>query len=182
MDAILRSWMVICGQRAPQDPLLWVCLALAQRLKASWPREWFAGVWEHIAIMVLCGVLLMTASVVVDCPDNYVHSLGLVKLFIIILWYLLFVLHKHQNNVTRTAIESAPIPDQIEVSQVIEDFTSTPENITASDVSTSASILTQLTLGATMNATVGETDIRTNVVWKRYNTFAVERQLSANYW
>ena len=54
------------------------------------------------------------------------------------------------------AIQATPIPDQIEVSLVIEDFTSAPENVTASDISTSASILTQLTTGATMNATVGE--------------------------
>ena len=58
------------------------------------------------------------------------------------------------------AIGAAPIPEQIEVSQVIEEFTSAPENITASDVSTSASILTQLTTGATMNATVGEQIVR----------------------
>ena len=58
------------------------------------------------------------------------------------------------DTINLTAIKTAPITEQIDVSQVIENFTSTPEELTAGDVSTSASVISQLTTGAAMNATV----------------------------
>ena len=52
------------------------------------------------------------------------------------------------------SIETASIQEQINISQTIQNFTSTPEDLTAGDVSTSANIIFQLTTGATMDVDV----------------------------
>lgn len=58
------------------------------------------------------------------------------------------------QNISLNKIETAPIPQQISVSQITKNITSQPENLMAADISTSANILAQLTIGATMNAEV----------------------------
>ena len=64
---------------------------------------------------------------------------------------------KYQNL---TEIENAPIPVQINVSQIIKDITSEPEMLTDADVSVSASVISQLTTGATMDTQVSKSIIQ----------------------
>ena len=78
-----------------------------------------------------------------------------------------------------TNIENASIPEQINVSQIIEDITSEPENLTDIHVSISANIISQLTTGATMDAEVSIYEsIMLNYILL---LFIAERQLSTNY-
>ena len=88
----------------------------------------------------------------------------------------MFIYLSTQNG---TNIENAPIPEQINVSQIIEDITSEPENLTDVQVSISANIISQLTTGATMNAKVSTYEsIMLNYILL---LFIAERQLSTNY-
>ena len=74
---------------------------------------------------------------------------------------------------------NATIPEQIEVSEMIINKTSEPEELTDTDVSISADAISQLTTGATMNADVSTYEsIMLNYL---SSSFIVERQLSTNY-
>ena len=103
--------------------------------------------WERTAV-VPGGMLLMIASVEADYRDNCVHYLRLV--------FLQSCCCGINGCIIKnlTGIEAAPIDEQVNVSQVLNSITSNPENLTAADVSTSVAILTQLTMGATMDTTV----------------------------
>ena len=88
----------------------------------------------------------------------------------------MFIYLSTQNG---TSIENASIPEQINVSQIIEDITSEPENLTDIHVSISANIISQLTTGATMDAEVSIYEsIMLNYILL---LFIAERQLSTNY-
>ena len=104
--------------------------------------------------MVLGGVLWIIASVEIDYRDNCVCYFRLAFTQSCCAIIIIIVTAYDYQNLNVTNIQNASIPEQVNVSQAVKDITSTPENLTAADVSTSAAIVSQLTNGATMNATV----------------------------
>ena len=73
---------------------------------------------------------------------------------------------------------------QVVVSEIVAEITSEPENLTAADISASASILTDLTEGAIKNPEVWLTEKASRLtlhVRNSFKIFLVERQLPTDH-
>ena len=78
-------------------------------------------------------------------------------------------------------ISEAPIEEQITAAHTIENVTSSPENLTATDISASVATLVHLTQGAASNTQVTMLTTARAININAINNTLVKRELSASY-